>query len=263
MKKLEGKWDAWFNSEGVNSVAFVSRDQPLERLKGSVHEYGRPFDPVDIEDWEALDLELGGTVQGDDIPIHRTPTGTRYVRILEIPGQLQGKFMRYLRGSAMPVVDGEEGPVAFKTDWLGWCHHRRPDRSAKHRNTAMSAAVMRTILNIAREWGLHDAEMAALLGPEVETYRAWSHAPSQASLEAEQSERASLLLGIYQSLVTLLPLSNRECHWLYQPIQGTPFQGSAPIERLRHGGLTALRELREHVDELCQGGFARSSATPG
>ncbi|WP_346799460.1 hypothetical protein R5M92_16035 (plasmid) [Halomonas sp. Bachu 37] len=57
MSKQKEKWDAWFESEGVSDDAFVSRDQPLERLKGSVREYVRPFDPVDAEDWEALDFE--------------------------------------------------------------------------------------------------------------------------------------------------------------------------------------------------------------
>lgn len=32
-------------------------DSPRERLKGSVQEYHQPFEPVGIEDWDALDLE--------------------------------------------------------------------------------------------------------------------------------------------------------------------------------------------------------------
>ncbi|MDR5898850.1 hypothetical protein QC823_07595 [Halomonas vilamensis] len=30
---------------------------PLQRLKGSVHEYQAPFDPVGVDDWEALQQE--------------------------------------------------------------------------------------------------------------------------------------------------------------------------------------------------------------
>lgn len=30
---------------------------PLRRLKGSVHEYKAPFDPVGVDDWEALNPE--------------------------------------------------------------------------------------------------------------------------------------------------------------------------------------------------------------
>lgn len=32
-------------------------DSPRDRLKGSVQEYLEPFEPVGIEDWEALGLE--------------------------------------------------------------------------------------------------------------------------------------------------------------------------------------------------------------
>ncbi|MBZ0331015.1 hypothetical protein KZO25_11885 [Halomonas sp. ANAO-440] len=35
----------------------VIPDNPREHLKGSVQGYHEPFEPVGIEDWEALDLE--------------------------------------------------------------------------------------------------------------------------------------------------------------------------------------------------------------
>jgi len=37
---------------------------PLERLKGSVQGYQEPFEPVGLEDWEALDLEHDMTTPG-------------------------------------------------------------------------------------------------------------------------------------------------------------------------------------------------------
>ena len=178
MTKQNDQWDTWYGSEGVSEDAFASRDQPLERLKGSVRGYDRPFDPVAIESWEA------------------------------------------------------------------------------HNKTAISAAVMRAMPNIALEWGCPDAEMAALLGLEVTTYQAWSSDPSQAALDPEQRERASLLLGIYKALMNLFPLADRQRRWIHQPNQGAYFQGSTPIELLRHGGLPALRELRAHLDAEQQGGFA-------
>lgn len=39
-------------------------DSPRERLKGSVQGYQEPFEPVGIEDWEALDLEDDMTTSG-------------------------------------------------------------------------------------------------------------------------------------------------------------------------------------------------------
>jgi len=125
-----------------------------------------------------------------------------------------------------------------------------------HDHTAVSAAVMRTMTNIAREWECTEAEMASLLGMEVAKYRMWSSDPARAALDGEQIERASLLLGVYAALVTLLPLAERQCWWLHHPNQGALFQGRPPIACLRHGGLSALRELRMYLDAELQGGFA-------
>lgn len=41
-------------------------DSPRERLKGSVHGYHEPFEPVGVEDWEALDLEDDTATSGGD-----------------------------------------------------------------------------------------------------------------------------------------------------------------------------------------------------
>ncbi|MGM0785973.1 MAG: BPSL0761 family protein [Pseudomonadota bacterium] len=123
-----------------------------------------------------------------------------------------------------------------------------------HDNAAMSAAAMRTMPNIAAEWGLSHVDMASLLGVEMATYRTWSDSPSQAALDPDQAERASLLLGIYKALVTLFPSPDRQRRWIHQPNQGAPFQGVAPIERLRHGGLEGMWVVRRHLDAVCQGG---------
>lgn len=255
MKKQEGKWQAWFDGEGVSDDAFVSRDQHLEKLKGSVLEYEGPFEPVADEDWETLNLEAGHPVKERSVPTHSTSTGVRYVRIHELPEALQEAFQHYLRGAAIPDVDGEEGLVAFETDWLDWLYHRRPDRMAVNDNATTSVAVMRAMPNIATEWGLSHIDMAALLGMEIETYRTWSSDPTQAVLGVEQRERASLLLGIYKALVILFPLADRSGRWLHQPNQSLLFQGSVPVDYLRHGGLEGLHAVRQHLDAASQGGF--------
>ena len=46
--------------------------------------------------------------------VNRNVTGTRYVRLSEIPEPQRTAFMRHLRGAAMPGADDEVGPVAFK-----------------------------------------------------------------------------------------------------------------------------------------------------
>ena len=62
------------------------------------------------------------------IAVHLTPTGSRYVRLSDIPEPQRSDFKRYLLGAALPVVDGEEGDIAFETDWLDWFFKRRRDR---------------------------------------------------------------------------------------------------------------------------------------
>ena len=126
----------------------------------------------------------------------------------------------------------------------------------KPANTSISAAIMRTMPNIAREWDVPDADTASLLGLEVDTYRTWSKDPTLATLSSIQRERASLILGIYRSLSNLFPTLCRQRRWIHYPNQGALLQGATPIEHLRAGGLPALRELREYLDAECQGGFA-------
>ena len=43
---------------------------PLQRIKGSVGKYEKPFESVGIEDWEAMQLEkpIPGTRTGDEHP---------------------------------------------------------------------------------------------------------------------------------------------------------------------------------------------------
>lgn len=127
---------------------------------------------------------------------------------------------------------------------------------AHDNNAAISAAVLRTMPGVAREWGCSDEEMASFLGIEVAKYRMWSSDPTRAALDGEQLERASLLLGIYSALATLLPFVDRQRWWLHHPNKGSLFQGKAPMEHMRNGGLSALRELRVYLDAELQGGFA-------
>lgn len=229
---------------------------PLERLKGSVQHYDKPFEPVGVENWEADLLEPNITVRSGEVPIHTAPTGTRYIRLREIPQSLQTSFERYLTGAGCPVVDNEDGPLAFETDWIEWRQHRRPDRIAAHNRVETSVAVMRTFPTISHEWGLSDTDMAALLEINIDSYREWTATSSHADLKAEQLERASNLLGIYRSLTLLLPKVEHQQRWLHDLVDNASFDGLSPMELMHRGGLPALRSLRGYLDAQRQGGFA-------
>ena len=57
MSKKKGNGDEWFDAESVSDNAFVRRDQPLEKLEGSVRDYHQPFEPVGLSDWKTALLK--------------------------------------------------------------------------------------------------------------------------------------------------------------------------------------------------------------
>lgn len=229
---------------------------PLERLKGSVQHYAKPFEPVDSEHWEADILEPNQAVRPGEVPTHIAPTGTRYIRLREVPQSLQDSFERYLTGAGCPVVENEDGPLAYEIDWVEWRQHRRPDRIAAHNSAEASIAVMRTFPTIAHEWGLSDTDMAALLEINIDSYREWAATPSHAVLTAEQLERASNTLGIYRSLTLLFPQVQDRQRWLHDLNDNAPFSGLSPMELMNRGRLSALRSLRDYLDAQRKGGLA-------
>lgn len=123
--------------DDLNDHAWTLREHGL-RLDAADPDASRAMLAIAHELWE-MQKTLGDgrrtlrQATGRNEPIvqvHHTPSGTPYVRIRDIPESLQDDFMCYLRGAAVPVVEGEAEPVAFEVDWLDWCRHRRPDRAA-------------------------------------------------------------------------------------------------------------------------------------
>lgn len=229
---------------------------PLERLKGSVQHFDKPFEPVDSEHWEADLLEPNTAVKPGEVPTHIAPTGTRYIRIREVPPRLQDGFVRYLTGAGCPVVENEEGPLAYEIDWIEWRQHRRTDRIAAHNSAETSVAVMRTFPTIAHEWRLSESDMAALLEINIDCYRKWAATPLQTNLTVGQLERASNTLGIYRSLTLLFPQVEDRQRWLHDLNDNAPFSGLSPMELMNRGGLSALRSLRNYLDAQRKGGLA-------
>ncbi|MFC0267927.1 MbcA/ParS/Xre antitoxin family protein [Kushneria aurantia] len=120
----------------------------------------------------------------------------------------------------------------------------------------MSAAAMRTYPNIARDWQLQEQEAALLLGVPGSTYRRWQKQPEKATLDVNQLERMSLILGIYEALQILLPRSDAADSWLRRPNSNPLFSGQAPLERLRSGLVSDLYVVRQYLDAARGGGHA-------
>lgn len=123
------------------------------------------------------------------------------------------------------------------------------------RRQDLSAAGLRTYRNIARAWGLTDAQAATLLGVAGSTFRRWKAAPARVSLDPNQLERLSLLLGIYKALQVLLPRPDAADTWLKRPNRNPLFNGQRPLDRLLTGHAEDLVTVRRHLDAE-RGGWA-------
>jgi transcriptional regulator with XRE-family HTH domain len=107
----------------------------------------------------------------------------------------------------------------------------------------LSGPGIRAFLNLAEAWGLTLEEQRALLGGVGRsTYTRWKR-DRDAMLSVDQLERISHLLGIYQSLETLLPTTGR--NWPKAPNDGELFGGEPPLRHMIEGGITGLRRVRE------------------
>jgi hypothetical protein len=112
----------------------------------------------------------------------------------------------------------------------------------------LGAAGLRAFPNIARAWGLKEAQAARLLGAPVSTYRRWKHAPERAALDVNHLERLSLILGIYKDLQILLPRSDSAESWVLRANSNPLFGGRPPIERMLGGQVGDLVVVRQHLD---------------
>lgn len=112
----------------------------------------------------------------------------------------------------------------------------------------LGAAGLRAYPNIARAWGLKEAEAARLLGTPLSTYRRWKHAPERAALDVNHLERLSLILGIYKDLQILLPRKDAAESWVQRPNANPLFGGRPPIERMLGGQVGDLVVVRQHLD---------------
>jgi hypothetical protein len=102
-------------------------------------------------------------------------------------------------------------------------------------------AVLRVLGGLAKVWSLTDLEQARLLGVELAQLEAWQITePDQ--IPPNFLERASLLLGIFKAINTLLPIPERADAWIRKPNAAPLFAGRAPIEVMLDG-LDGVRQL--------------------
>lgn len=118
----------------------------------------------------------------------------------------------------------------------------------------ISSGALRTWFNIARDWQLRDVEAARLLGAPESTYRRWKKNPDT-TLDIGQTERLSLLLGIYKALQVLLPRADTADGWIRRENENPLFGGRTPLNRMLAGLTEDIAVVRRHLDAE-RGGWA-------
>lgn len=117
----------------------------------------------------------------------------------------------------------------------------------------LSGPAIRAFFKIAERWDLAGADQQALLGGiSRSTLQRWKR-DQDALLTVDQLERVSYLLGIHKNLQVLLPTTADG--WVKRPNADPLFEGRSALEVMVSGGISALRQVRIHLDAQ-RGGWA-------
>ena len=116
---------------------------------------------------------------------------------------------------------------------------------------SLSPVAIRSLFNIAREWGLGETQMSSLLGGiPLPILHTWERCPDEPVLGCETLTRISLLLGIYKALHTYF--GDAGDYWITHP-NDRLFGGAIPIDYMIATGLDGMCELRRMLDGWAMG----------
>lgn len=100
--------------------------------------------------------------------------------------------------------------------------------------------------NLANHWDLSTAEMAQLLGNiKNSRFFDWKKNHNQ-KIPADTMERISYLLGIYKSLLILLPTKEAAHEWVKKP--NGHFNNISALEFILNNGFSGLIDVRRYLD---------------
>lgn len=116
---------------------------------------------------------------------------------------------------------------------------RKPARTPPVTEAAQAAAGLRTFERIADQWGLSAVDAMALVGVDARsTYydllKRAREGREVRGLSADQLDRLSYLLGIYEATRVLFPHSEESRHeWITRANTAAIFGGRPPLEIMR------------------------------
>lgn len=100
--------------------------------------------------------------------------------------------------------------------------------------------------NLADHWRLSTTEMAQLLGNiKNSRFFDWKKNHNQ-KIPSDTMERISYLLGIYKSLLILLPNTQAAHEWIKKP--NGKFNGISALDYILQNGFSGLIDVRRYLD---------------
>ena len=109
------------------------------------------------------------------------------------------------------------------------------------------AVALKAYGRIAADWGLSQAQAAALADMSESTWKRARKPGYAGDLTRDQMLRLSAVIGIYKALVLYFdaPLAQR---WITLPNDGPMFGGARPVDTMIAEGLPQFLRVREYLD---------------
>ena len=112
----------------------------------------------------------------------------------------------------------------------------------------LSPSAFRLFIKLCDRWGFEENQRLALLGDiHRQTYHKWKREGVK-SLNRDQLERISLLLGIHKGLGLLFADHDSARRWFFSLNHDLPFGGISPFDHLLKGSINHLYEVRRYID---------------
>lgn len=109
-----------------------------------------------------------------------------------------------------------------------------------------SRVALTAFFNLADNLGLSNFEMKHLLGNVAHTsFYNWKKDRNQ-KIPSDTIDRISYLIGIYKSLLILLPSKKAANEWLKKP--NSEFNGNSALDFLMKNSIEGLIDLRRYLD---------------
>ena len=110
----------------------------------------------------------------------------------------------------------------------------------------LSEVAVKAFLNLARAWGLSNAEAAALVGVSPSSLDRMKRG-ARPTLSQDQMTRVSALIGIFKGL-HLLFADDASDAWVKRANSGPLFERLTPVEAMIDGGIPTMLDVRRYVD---------------